>query len=226
MSKNMVKVHVFGLRNYDLDKLLIYLHLDWWVHDSNMHISFLFCHFRKLHSHGLLRPNLIITLDNCWKDNKNRWLFAFFGLLVANKWVLTVLIMYLMSRHSHNMVDYECFQPLEWQNRSKNDYCTLEEMIKFIHLMFKRRPIKAEIPDDMCVWNWFDMLNLCLTKIKYHSFQRSFLISEVNGVLCLQYKSSVLSRAWKGEKTLVFQFHSLEVYQRVGLISSNRYHCL
>ena len=61
--------------------------------------------------------------------------------------------MYLMSGHSHEMVDYECFQPLGWQNRSKNDYCTLEEMIKFIHLMFKRRPIKAEIPDDMCVWN-------------------------------------------------------------------------
>jgi hypothetical protein len=72
-----LKVHVFGIAYPAMQKVMLYPHFDHWEHDANLYISFLFSYFRQLHEADKLGKNLMLQMDNCWKDNKNKWFLAF-----------------------------------------------------------------------------------------------------------------------------------------------------
>jgi hypothetical protein len=77
-----------------------------------LHISFLFYYLRQLHKAGKLGKNLMLQMDNCWRDNKNKWFFGFLAHLAAFGWFDSVEIYYLHPGHSHGIVDSMSFAPL------------------------------------------------------------------------------------------------------------------
>lgn len=52
-----------------------------------------------------LPPVLHVQLDNCWRENKNRFAFCFWSLLVAKKIVQEVVVSFMMVGHTHDDID-------------------------------------------------------------------------------------------------------------------------
>ena len=127
MTKKRLKYHVFGIANTGTNEVFLYPHLEFWTHDANLHISFLFCYLHCLRQEGTLGHNLMIQMDNCWRDNKNQWLFGFLCHLVHIGWFKSVELLYLRPGHSHDTVDCACFSPLGRTTRSRFSYWTPEQ---------------------------------------------------------------------------------------------------
>ena len=52
-----------------------------------------------------LPPILRVQLDNCAKDNKNRYVFAYWSLLVAKGIFKEVFVFFLLVGHTHDDID-------------------------------------------------------------------------------------------------------------------------
>jgi hypothetical protein len=101
LCKKRLKMNIFGIAHPAQNKVILFPHLDYWEHDANLHISFLFCYLRQLREADKLGKNLMLQMDNCWHDNKNKWFFGFFSHLVAFGWFDSVEIFYLRYGHFH-----------------------------------------------------------------------------------------------------------------------------
>ena len=198
MAKKRPKYHLFGLVNRSHNQLYLLPHFDFWTHDANLHLSFLYVYIQKMKQQNLLGRNLIIQMDNCWRDNKNKFFLGFAAVLVEKKIFSSVEIYYLQPGHSHDMVDAECFKPLGNHTRFMYGYWTPEEFIScFINKAWNRSPRKPGFLEP-CVWDWKEWLLPKLRNVSFHTFQRAFKITMQDGVPVLFYKASVLSSTWKG----------------------------
>ena len=75
-----------------------------------------------------LPPILILQLDNVSRDNKNRYVFAFFSLLVSKGIFREVYINFLIVGHTHEDIDALFGR---WSSRLKtNNYPTLPRLMK------------------------------------------------------------------------------------------------
>lgn len=72
-------------------------------HDSNLTCNFLLQILLKLEK---LPKILYLQLDNCWRENKNRYFFGFVGFLVQKKIFDQVYICFLMKGHTHEVRNY------------------------------------------------------------------------------------------------------------------------
>ena len=52
-----------------------------------------------------LPPHLYVQLDNCWRENKNKYFFAYLCLLVELKVFVDVEVNFLMVGHTHEDID-------------------------------------------------------------------------------------------------------------------------
>jgi hypothetical protein len=52
-----------------------------------------------------LPPILHVQLDNCWKDNKSRYVFCFWSMLVAKGIFEEVFVSFLLVGHTHEDID-------------------------------------------------------------------------------------------------------------------------
>lgn len=77
--------------------------------DPNLIISAIFNHIIRIlasyPSPNEHPPILFIQLDNCVKENKNRYLFAFFNWLVEIGWFKSVQVSFLPVGHTHEDID-------------------------------------------------------------------------------------------------------------------------
>ena len=198
MAKKRPKYHLFGLVNRSLNQLCLLPHFDFWTHDANLHLSFLYVYLQQMKQQNLLGRNLMIQMDNCWKDNKNKFLLGFAAVLVEKKIFSSVIIFYLQPGHSHDFVDAECFKPLGNHTRFMYGYWTPEEFISlFINKAWNRSERKPAYL-EACVWDWKSWLLPNLRNISFHTFQRAFKITMQDEVPVLFYKKSILSSTWKG----------------------------
>jgi len=134
-----LKYHVFGIANTNTKEVILYPHFEFWPHDANMHLSFLFCYLKSLKEEGKLGRNLMLQMDNCWKDNKNQWFISFLSVLVAKKWFKKIEVYYLRPGHSHDSVDRRCFKPLGTRARELYSYWTPDEFWDiFVKNSFRR----------------------------------------------------------------------------------------
>ena len=53
-----------------------------WSHDSNLTMNILIILLEKFNDRFGLPPVLNLQLDNCWRENKNKFVFTFLALLV------------------------------------------------------------------------------------------------------------------------------------------------
>lgn len=200
-TKRRLKYHVFGICNYATNERILFPHFEHWTHDANLHISFLYCYLRELKEKGLLRKNLMLQMDNCWRDNKNKWFFGFMAKLVDMNWFHSVEIYYLSPGHSHAMVDRECFKPLGRHARALYSYWTPDEFwTNFVSRAFRRTLKRLSTLAYVAVWDWKDWMEPYLRNMRWHSFQRAFLIHKEDNKVQLRFKASILRADWRGLK--------------------------
>lgn len=89
---NMLKTHLTGVLIHG-KPTHIFVDSNQFPHDSNLTIN---CLFRALWNHGSrLGKKIYVQLDNCGRENKNRFLFATLALLIHFKKTKEVDMLYL-----------------------------------------------------------------------------------------------------------------------------------
>ena len=72
-----------------------------WKHDSNMTLNCLLSSLVQNSKNGKLTPTLYIQLDNCGRENKNKFFLGMMAYLVKKKVTKEVLLSFLMTGHTH-----------------------------------------------------------------------------------------------------------------------------
>ena len=73
-TKRRLKYEVISLLNFGADQYDIYHGLDLYSHDCNTTITLLYNRITEL---SYRPPALTLHMDNCWRENKNKYVFAF-----------------------------------------------------------------------------------------------------------------------------------------------------
>jgi len=105
-AKIRVRQQLWGLVNYGRKEYDFYPYLDWWRHDPNLTITFLWIHIKRIISeHGYTPADILyVNADYCARENKNRWMFPFLLLCVKKGYFKSVELNFLMPGHSHEKV--------------------------------------------------------------------------------------------------------------------------
>ena len=99
------RLHAIGVRVAGVSKHL-YLCFKNKAHDSNLTIECLQRTFLKFsrERNGFPR-NLFVQMDNCWRENKNQFVMAYFSLLIWRKLFDEIEISFLPVGHTHVDID-------------------------------------------------------------------------------------------------------------------------
>ena len=84
-------------------KVVFYINHDIFENGSNMIITTIYLLLHEfIKDHKALPRKLRLNLDNCWKENKNRYLFSFLASLVELNIFEEISIDYLLVGHTGN----------------------------------------------------------------------------------------------------------------------------
>jgi hypothetical protein len=184
-----LKLYVHGLINHGLHKRELYGSYDHWSHGSNFVCSILHQHLTKLQTEIPLNKwphTLYLQVDNCWRENKNKTMIAYLGLLIKYGWFKEIFMYSLPPGHTHEDIDqmFSTWNVHYWKKglQSVND---ISQFINWAYSNPETRPTFKMI--EYC-YNIKDWIKSNLTKFTGYSEFRSFkLISEVENV-ALYYK--------------------------------------
>jgi len=103
---SLLKLNVVGLIDHGNFQRKIFYHLSHWKHDFNIVATILEEHFDSIRrTQGSLPPVLFLQVDNCFRENKNKYMFGFFASLVMKGYFKVVYIYFLPVGHTHIDVD-------------------------------------------------------------------------------------------------------------------------
>ena len=152
---------------YDKRKRPVWHGLDFYPHDANVTISLL---FHQILSYKNNRPPiLILHMDNCAKENKNKYVFSWISTLIAFGWFNTVEVYFLPTGHIHEKND-ACFILIS--NALKTYNCiTPDDFINiFILKAYNCVTEKPNVKSIYNIYNWKDWITPYLNNLKSHFF--------------------------------------------------------
>lgn len=146
-----------------------------------------------------LPPVLHIQMDNSWKDNKNRYVFCFWSLLVAKRIVKEVVVSFMMVGHTHDDIDAS-FGRWSMRLREKDyptlpllmqSYMDMEEDAMIPHLVEEVPNFKAFIKPYIAIG---------AKRLVGHAKGRQFkFFVDDNGWPIMQYKLNCTVKNWLPE---------------------------
>ena len=99
-----------------------------------------------------LPPVLYVQLDNCWKDNKCRFVKAFWSMLVAKGIFREVYVSYLLVGHTHDDIDASFGR---WSmDLRENDYPTIPLLMKS-YMQMEKVPTIPHMIEELPAWKSF-----------------------------------------------------------------------
>ena len=133
-------------------------------HDSNMTINVL---VNILSMFPSLPPTLYLQLDNCGRENKNRFIFSFCALLVKLGIFKKIKVSFLMVGHTHEDIDQMFSRFSTWLN--KNDAYDIEDLMSGFQASYTHSqvsPTSIKVDHVFNVSDWMDkyMSKISLTR--------------------------------------------------------------
>ena len=113
-----LQLHLVGAKVHGRGTQLYLFHENW-AKDSNMTIEVL---QRTLSTFPVLPTHLLLQMDNCFRENKNRYVIAYLSLLVHRGVFKTVQMNFLPVGHTHEDID-QVFSRLSVFMKSHNLLC-------------------------------------------------------------------------------------------------------
>ena len=187
-----VKTHLCGVL---LPDLALYCHV--WLdahhkHDSNQVVTSIIRVLGDVRSRrGTLPPTLRIQADNCSRENKNKYMFAFCATLVALGHFREVKLSFLIVGHTHEDIDQRFSIILRALKRQ--DILSLKRMLSLVKRAIHSSDkafTSVELLEN--IWDWSDFIGDYLhsgrdamtgTRIPHH-----FRFYVQNNEARLQYK--------------------------------------
>jgi hypothetical protein len=143
-----------------------------------------------------LPPILNIQLDNACFDNKNRYVFSFFSLLVHKGVFREVYINFLLVGHTHEDID-TMFGRWSYKLRA-NDYSTLPMLMKSI-IDVEKQPVIPHLIEEVPNFKAFVDGYLCSGNdaLQGHTNAQQFKFYKgANGWPLMQYKLWYTNNEW------------------------------
>ncbi|XP_061193023.1 uncharacterized protein LOC133201246 [Saccostrea echinata] len=131
-SADQLKTHISGVIAHGQNEFFTFLDIGQYPHDSNLTINIILQILFKIKDimGGKLPPTFYLQADNCWRENKNKFVLAFCEYLVHIKVFREVHLSFLMVGHTHEDID-ACFSKVADKLR-RNDAETLDDLIELL----------------------------------------------------------------------------------------------
>jgi hypothetical protein len=180
-----LNVHVTGVLVHNAkQRAFVYTWLDNFPADSNVSIQVILDVINRMKAKGPLPPTLYIQADNCWRENKNKYLLGFLHCLVEEKVFTKIKLSFLPKGHTHEDVD-QMFSRFSVRLKGRH-VVTIDDL----HDVFKN----GYDPTPKCIWMksmacWNKYLDGYLDKIKGVSKPAVFIVKRASdGVVRHHYK--------------------------------------
>ena len=193
-----VRTTVYGVKLFAGDgKTHFYIALPHWTAGANLSITILYNsiiqHLKKLKHQ---RPSqLVIQVDNCVKDGKNKTLYAFAAHLVYWNWFKEVQFISLIQGHTHDLIDAEFSK---WSlGERKKPIKSLAKLNYFLKSSYKKSNCSYSVIRRL--YDWTTYFNNVLVDISQFTSYRLFKIfrNDSNNIV-MMVKKNVLDQTWSG----------------------------
>ena len=166
-----IKTHLTGVIVHGQRDAYGYFDLGQYPHDSNMTISIL---MNVLNAYETLPPTLYLQLDNCGRENKNRFVLAFLSMLVERGIFRKVKLGFLMVGHTHEDIDqmFSCYA----RHLQRNKAITMDALVAGFEAAYSPRPTGIIVEK---VWDFQDWVGQHLNQMENHSFPHQFRVRKV-----------------------------------------------
>src|SRR5450759_4917591 len=92
LTKNRLRYEVISLIDFTHTEHQLYHGLNCFPHDSDTTMTLIYFKLHQLRQAGQITPKLQLHMDNCFRENKNRYVFAFCCMLVHIGWFKEVYL--------------------------------------------------------------------------------------------------------------------------------------
>jgi hypothetical protein len=179
-----------------------YLFLPHWETGANISISILFDHiWREFNTMNYNRPpKLVLQVDNCVKEGKNKYVFAFAAHLIHFGWFNEVEIVSLIQGHTHDLIDREFSGWAEAEKKRCIE--TIYDIPYFMKHSFNSNSNK-EYSYTLLRWmfDWSKFFTPTLAEVTGTKSARCFRFSKSSeNKVVLHWKTNSLETVWKGFK--------------------------
>jgi hypothetical protein len=209
MSHHMMKTNLTGILAHGR-KPSIYIHswFPFFPHDSNSVISSIMKVLRSMQGFGeRLPPILRLQADNCWRENKNRFVFSFLSLLVKFQIFKEVEMGFMIVGHTHTDVD-AMFSVISRKLKERNAY-TIEHLHTLVRSSHKDPSLtECSVIDEVA--NFREAVLPYLVsgpdRIVGHIHPHLFRFYMLDDNPVMQYKEFCNDIAWKPETEPIHWF--------------------
>ena len=203
-------LHVYGVSNFSENETQFYVFFPHWETGANVSVGILYDHIlRSFQTMDHKRPStLVIQVDNCVKEGKNKTILAFAAHLIHFGWFKKVKIISLIQGHTHDFIDQEFSLWAAGERR----YCieSLLKLSEFITKSFKGSTKKISYTLLRGMFDWVGYFNQVTCDFSQHTDARLFKIYSENNRVVMRYKTNCLEKKWRG-------FIHPETYEEFGI---------
>lgn len=167
-----IKVKLIGaLEHGKARKLSLFLMTDEFETGGNHIIETIHRVLQEKHSSQPLPPVLYMQLDNCWRENKNRYVLGYLESLVRLGVFKEVHVSFLPIGHTHSDID-QCFSRTS-QRLKHHDAVTMDDLVTELRAAYRPQPVVSRI---LHVANYSGLCEKerCLRKVPPFSHFRYF----------------------------------------------------
>ncbi|XP_066929842.1 uncharacterized protein [Clytia hemisphaerica] len=191
-SSEFVKTHITGVLSHGCRKAFYVVDLHETPHDSNLTMSILSYVFMRIAKDGVLPPVLYVQMDNCWRENKNQFLLAFFAFLVLKRIVKKVRLSYLLVGHTHEDID-STFSNIS-TTLNKKDVFTIDHLLQTIKESFQKQNTSVSLLKY--VFNYRDWFMPNIRTPSHHTEPHAYKFELVNEEVDLSFKRFAMDPEW------------------------------
>ncbi|XP_066917582.1 uncharacterized protein [Clytia hemisphaerica] len=131
-------------------------------------------------------------MDNCWRENKNQFLLAFFAFLVLKRIVKKVRLSYLLVGHTHEDID-STFSNIS-TTLNKKDVFTIDHLLQTIKESFQKQNTSVSLLKY--VFNYRDWFMPNIRTPSHHTEPHAYKFELVNEEVDLSFKRFAMDPEW------------------------------
>ena len=204
-----IRTFVYGASNFSDNTSHFYLGFPHWSAGPNLSITILYdrilCFFQTI-DHK--RPfQFVLQVDNCAKDGKNKFIFAFAAHLVHWNWFKEVLIVSLIQGHTHDLIDQEFAVWTAGEHRY--ELHSFHKLANFITQIFYKKKTSFTVLKRM--YDWVSYFDSTLTEFSHYSTARLFKFFKESDNVVMKFKTNPLEADWHGFHTEDNVEHGIQV---------------
>lgn len=185
--------HITGAICHGQKRVMCFIDLLQWKHDSNLTLNVLLNIFTNLIKNGGCLPECLhLQLDDCYRENKNRYIMAFSAYLIEMGIFKEIYISFLMVGHTHEDVD-QVFSRIAVKLKRRNA-STLPDLQNVIKEAYNPMPECQELKMLFDISGWIGEHVLPMKNHVYPHAFRFFMGEDKKAQM--QYKNWATDATW------------------------------